>query len=100
LLSLPSSPSSFTTLIRSPPNSTLFPYTTLFRSPTAATDGWSDDSEDEFPQLVRVRPCASEPVRAARVGGRARHDRDRGRRGRAADPRRGRRPLLHADRRR
>src|SRR5258708_26248282 len=33
-------------MIRRPPRSTLFPYTTLFRSPTSAQDGAAPDPND------------------------------------------------------
>src|SRR5688572_31631318 len=46
-------------MIRRPPRSTLFPYTTLFRSPRGA--------------VLRAEPCAGGPAAAARLGRRDRH---------------------------
>src|SRR2546422_6080311 len=45
-------------MIRRPPRSTLFPYTTLFRSPRAA----SRDAEDDRSQGRLIRPAGAEAV--------------------------------------
>src|SRR5437660_4727611 len=43
-------------MIRRPPRSTLFPYTTLFRSPLSAPLGWCrpgcDSPSEQFPRLL------------------------------------------------
>src|SRR2546426_8027415 len=41
-------------MIRRPPRSTLFPYTTLFRSPEGGSRGVSSDSAKKPAQLVRA----------------------------------------------
>src|SRR3712207_8578300 len=45
-------------MIRRPPRSTLFPYTTLFRSPRPAVAGEEDEQE---PAAGRLRPPARRP---------------------------------------
>src|SRR3712207_8754268 len=45
-------------MIRRPPRSTLFPYTTLFRSSWAVSAGWSAEV------IVRARPGGTPGVRA------------------------------------
>src|SRR3712207_8504537 len=51
-------------MIRRPPRSTLFPYTTLFRSPAAATTRWSftgitgREARAEAGRRSRYRPAA------------------------------------------
>src|SRR5256885_12424528 len=39
-------------MIRRPPRSTLFPYTTLFRSKSTANDRWFDDSSGDGGQVI------------------------------------------------
>src|SRR3712207_8662109 len=52
-------------MIRRPPRSTLFPYTTLFRSADQAVDGRGDavevvaEARDRLPQLGRAQPVAA-----------------------------------------
>src|SRR5256885_7323847 len=51
-------------MIRRPPRSTLFPYTTLFRSPVAgiprARHGRTSDAADSRTPALRVRPRSEE----------------------------------------
>src|SRR5438105_9906898 len=58
-------------MIRPPPRSTLFPYTTLFRSDTHAQELGGDGQQHERPQ---VEPCSGHKERhdAAEGGGDAR----------------------------
>src|SRR6266496_2433695 len=42
-------------MIRRPPRSTLFPYTTLFRSPNARQNSWPNSSECQMPQTFGDR---------------------------------------------
>src|SRR2546426_4285436 len=54
-------------MIRRPPRSTLFPYTTLFRSPGHADRGWADDRQPLHAppaQLIqtRARARATAPI--------------------------------------
>src|SRR3712207_7203758 len=51
-------------MIRRPPRSTLFPYTTLFRSPPAAGP---PDVDNPLVHMVVVEPAQQDPVRHARV---------------------------------
>src|SRR2546426_2413133 len=44
-------------MIRRPPRSTLFPYTTLFRSPLVRTDGAARGDPDTFARLGDRLPC-------------------------------------------
>src|SRR5260221_8643450 len=55
----------FFLMIRRPPRSTLFPYTTLFRSPRP------------HPDLAYPRLCRHRPTHGHRVGGARRRSRDR-----------------------
>src|SRR2546430_6122742 len=43
-------------MIRRPPRSTLFPYTTLFRSHSLKTLGRRAESIDEYKKAIEVRP--------------------------------------------
>src|SRR2546422_10567251 len=69
-------------MIRRPPRSTLFPYTTLFRSPDGHDPGGGPGGGLELPDVSQP-----DPADGAGVGGaRARHDAGRaGRRERPAD---------------
>src|SRR5437899_7275110 len=65
-------------MIRRPPRSTLFPYTTLFRSPRSH----AEETEDEVDRRAAVRPAGAHRRRRAarrhargRPGGRAGGDR-------------------------
>src|SRR3712207_8569896 len=64
-------------MIRRPPRSTLFPYTTLFRSETSAPGGWFDGPRASSPCAVRhpadggLVPPRQLPGCAAAVGGAA-----------------------------
>src|SRR2546430_7315553 len=56
-------------MIRRPPRSTLFPYTTLFRSSTTATCAYvapSLSSKDVWSATVATRCTRSSPARASR----------------------------------
>src|SRR5436309_8979649 len=64
----------FFLMIRPPPRSTLFPYTTLFRSPGARRQAAAPDD----PAGDRGRPVREDPLRRAQ-GGPDRHGRRQGR---------------------
>src|SRR5260370_9336801 len=53
-------------MIRRPPRSTLFPYTTLFRSPGRAGPGPGERGQLLHPRLQRVRRRPEEPEQADR----------------------------------
>src|SRR5260370_26321288 len=62
-------------MIRRPPRSTLFPYTTLFRSPGLRADAGRRGAErkgDHPPLLGAATRCRLQPARAG-AGGRRRH---------------------------
>src|SRR5438552_5709322 len=46
-------------MIRPPPKSTLFPYTTLFRSPTTANESWNPVEKNSFVSQQRRRNAAA-----------------------------------------
>src|SRR3712207_8380610 len=46
-------------MIRRPPRSTLFPYTTLFRSPSSSTEPLSRSAQ----AIPTLRPTSTEPVK-------------------------------------
>src|SRR3712207_4243930 len=69
-------------MIRRPPRSTLFPYTTLFRSDDARRDARANRGRRRAAHLHRGRAAAAR--RARRSGQRARRDRARVPRGRPA----------------
>src|SRR5690348_17716682 len=53
----------FFLMIRRPPRSTLFPYTTLFRSPSRAKEtvhSWSSETTKDSPELMRSEEHTSE----------------------------------------
>src|SRR3712207_2600273 len=77
-------------MIRRPPRSTLFPYTTLFRSPGAAGRG-AARARHVPPPLLAAAP----PAPDRRLGGRGRRDRPRGGGGPRALSRRGPAAELH-----
>src|SRR3712207_8997957 len=52
-------------MIRRPPRSTLFPYTTLFRSQSREVPGADDGDRDERQEVERDRPRHREVVRHA-----------------------------------
>src|SRR6266516_5562257 len=55
-------------MIRRPPRSTLFPYTTLFRSRCLETDGATDAARPASPELANVgRDCGNETAVADRL---------------------------------
>src|SRR5256885_12093461 len=56
-------------MIRRPPRSTLFPYTTLFRSREGARHGAAARRQEHFPPRAHARGAG---------GGRGRHERARG----------------------
>src|SRR2546422_3125410 len=60
----------FFLMIRRPPRSTLFPYTTLFRSPTAPAGpaGPARRPAGERPDSVKSAPWSPPPLLAAQVG--------------------------------
>src|SRR5258708_30141243 len=61
-------------MIRRPPRSTLFPYTTLFRSHRSASAGWSD-SFNKVTSILYARDCRGSTARARRRSAIARvHD--------------------------
>src|SRR2546430_11737892 len=51
-------------MIRRPPRSTLFPYTTLFRSPSSRRDGSSSRPEETALSACPCPPVSSSPSRA------------------------------------
>src|SRR5690348_18093010 len=55
----------FFLMIRRPPRSTLFPYTTLFRSPRASRPGHADDSHVDLFVLGHARARAGARPRLA-----------------------------------
>src|SRR5256885_12142769 len=44
-------------MIRRPPRSTLFPYTTLFRSDGACADAQFDEMQGHWAKIIAVRPA-------------------------------------------
>src|SRR5688572_31290511 len=65
-------------MIRRPPRSTLFPYTTLFRSIDVRDHGGAGLRAVRAPQLAPVRPIVADEVQAAVVAGQsASHERAR-----------------------
>src|SRR2546429_4792789 len=59
-------------MIRRPPRSTLFPYTTLFRSLELLRDGGIGRERDREPDLVLTRERGQRQVGAGRLGFRKR----------------------------
>src|SRR5260370_30136095 len=52
-------------MIRRPPRSTLFPYTTLFRSSWPRTENWQQTS-DTKPRLLYARPVNGRNIKRSR----------------------------------
>src|SRR5438309_9252576 len=71
-------------MIRPPPRSTLFPYTTLFRSPALAPEQLADDRLAADHVHVRLDPHASGRLPAA-AGGQLPHAREEVRVGRSEE---------------
>src|SRR5256884_4491562 len=61
-------------MIRRPPRSTLFPYTTLFRSLELLRDGGVGRERDREPDLVWTRERGQRQVGAGRLGFRKRSE--------------------------
>src|ERR1043165_6950989 len=51
--------SSFFLMFRRPPRSTLFPYTTLFRSPVTVSAGFTESWKSGWSTLTQATPCSS-----------------------------------------
>src|SRR5688572_31059657 len=53
-------------MLRRPPRSTLFPYTTLFRSPTSSARRWQRPSSSACAASRRAASCSTTTSRTAR----------------------------------